>query len=103
MSAANFQGGIYSAQYVSNPIRVLPPSGTSQYVWNIPWNPSDGWTINTITPIFTFVSDYPTALNSYSLVANGIYQLQITLNVSNGSGTQPSTLNAINYIIMNNA
>jgi len=103
MSAVNYQGGLYYAQYISSPIRVLPPSGTSQYVWNIPWNPSDGWTINTITPIFTFVSDYPTAINSYVLNANGLYQLQITLNVSNGSGTQPSTINAINYIIMNNA
>jgi len=102
MSAANYQGGLYSGQFTTNPPRTLPPSGTSQYVFNIPWNPSEGWTVNTIIPLFTFSSDYPIVINSYSLVANGIYQLQITLNTSNGSGTQSSNIYAINYIIMNN-
>lgn len=103
MSAGNYQGGLYSGQYTTNPPRTLPPSGTSQYVFNIPWNPALNWTVNTIIPLFSFSSDYPTVLNSYALVANGIYQLQITLNLSNGSGTQSSNIYAINYLIMNNA
>jgi hypothetical protein len=102
MSAGNYQGGLYSGQYTTNPPRTLPPSGTSQYVFNIPWNPTAGWTVDTIIPLFTFASDYPTVINSYSLVANGLYQLQITLNTSNGSGTQSSNIYAINYLIMNN-
>lgn len=102
MAAANFQGGLYSGQYVSNPIRSIPPSGTSTYTFNIPWNPSDGWVVSTITPLFTYVSDYPIATNTVALVANGLYQLQITIQVSNGSGTQPTNLYSINYLIMNN-
>jgi hypothetical protein len=103
MSAGNYQGGLYSGKYVSNPIRTIPPSGTSTYTFNIPWNPTTGWVVDTITPLFTYVSDYPIATNTIALVANGIYQLQITIQVSNGSGTQPTNLYSINYIIMNNA
>jgi len=103
MSASNFQGGLYSGQYTTNPVRVIPPSGTSTYTFNIPWNPSEGWVVDTITPLFTYVSDYPIATNTVALVANGIYQLQITIQVSNGSGTQPTNLYSINYLIMNNA
>jgi hypothetical protein len=102
MSAGNYQGGLYSGQFTTNPPRTLPPSGTSQYVFNIPWNPTANWTVDTIIPLFTFSSDYPTIINSYSLVANGSYQLQITLNTSNGSGTESSNIYAINYLIMNN-
>jgi hypothetical protein len=103
MNAANYQGGFYSGQFTTNPPRTLPPAGTSQYIFNVPWNPKSGWTVNTIIPIFTFSSDYPIAINSYSLVANGLYELQITLNTSNGSGTQPTFIYAINYLLMNNA
>jgi len=102
MSAGNYQGGLYSGQYTTNPVRVIPPSGTSTYTFNIPWNPTDGWVVSTITPLFTYVSDYPIATNTVALVANGLYQLQITIQVSNGSGTQPTNLYSINYLIMNN-
>jgi hypothetical protein len=103
MSAGNFTGGLYSGQFTTNPPRSVPPSGTSQYVFNIPWNPAPDWTVDTVIPLFTFTSDYPTVVNSYALVANGVYQIQISLNVSNGSGTQSSNIYAINYLIMNNA
>jgi hypothetical protein len=100
-NAGTFGGGIYSDQYVSNPIRVLPPSGTSQYVFTIPWNPVANWTVDTINPIFTYVSDYPIATTSYSFLAISDYQLQITLNTSNGSGTQPTSIYSINFILLN--
>lgn len=101
-NAGTFGGGLYAGQFTTNPPRVLPPSGTSQYVFNIPWNPALNWTVDTITPIITYVSDYPTVTQGIGLVANGIYELQIIIDTSNGSGTQPSTISSINYLIINN-
>lgn len=100
-NAGTFGGGIYSDQYVSNPIRTLPPSGTSQYIFTIPWNPVANWTVDTINPIFTYVSDYPISTTSYSFLAISDYQLQITLNTANGSGTQPTNIYSINFILLN--
>jgi hypothetical protein len=100
-NAGTFGGGIYSDQYVSNPIRVLPPSGTSQYIFTIPWNPIANWTVNTINPIFTYVSAYPVVTQGYSFLAISDYQLQITLDTANGSGTQPNSINSINFILLN--
>jgi len=102
MSAGNYQGGLFSQKLITNPIRVLPPSGTSTYVFTIPWNPTPNWVVGTIVPIFSYVSDYPVATNTYSLNAPNTYQLEISVQTSNGSGTQPNTIYSINYILMNN-
>ena len=100
-NAGTFGAGIYSDQYVSNPIRNLPPSGTSQYIFTISWNPVANWTVDTINPIFTYVSDYPIVTNSFSFLKINDYQLQITLNTSNGSGTQPTNIYSINFVLLN--
>jgi hypothetical protein len=101
INAPYFSGGMYSDVITYNPPRSVPASiGTSAIIALIPWNPTANWTVDTVTAVQNYVSDYPLTTTSIGLVKVGTNQLQITFNTQN-TNAQPSNLYSASFIIVN--
>jgi len=101
VNAPYYTGGLYNAIEVFSPPRAIPAyTGTSDVIVVIPWNPTANWTTTTVTVVQSLVTDYPTVVTGVGLVKISSNQLQITFFTAN-TGTQPSNLYSVSYIVAN--